>query len=233
MQSSLLQIDNRTVANVAGPFATADGSVDFSGPLGPLTVGSHSYQIIAIDGAGIGSTLNNTFNITSTAPIISQVAISQPTARITWNVSGLNPIASSTLQIDKTTVLNVLGPLASPTGGVNFSAPLGTLSVGTHTYLITATDTLGNVSTSSNNFTITATPGSGPTINLVTVSQSLGVITWKAVDPTGVRQLDVVHRRNGRFRSDGAIPVAIRRVFLGTAWQPIGRHAHAENNRDR
>ncbi len=115
------------------------------------------------------------------------MAISQPTARFTWNVSGLNPIASSTLQIDKTTVLNVLGPLASPTGGVNFSAPLGTLSVGTHTYLITATDTLGNVSTSSNNFTITATPGSGPTINLVTVSQSLGVITWQAVDPTGVR----------------------------------------------
>ncbi|MFZ1935319.1 MAG: hypothetical protein WCB27_02620 [Thermoguttaceae bacterium] len=184
--SSALQIDGLSVSNVAGPFTTANGSVNFFGPLGALGGGLHSYTITATDKAGNVSTISNTFNVNATGPVISQVAISQPTNKITWNVSDLTPIANSTLQIDGTTVLNVSGPFPAATGGENFSAPLGSLSIGTHTYFITATDMANNTSSSTASFSITATPGSGPTISQVVVSEATGRVSWNAVDPSGV-----------------------------------------------
>ena len=50
------------------------------------------------------------------------------------------------------TLSNVAGPFTAPSG-VNFSAPVGSLSGGSHNYRITATDTSGNLSSLSGSFT--------------------------------------------------------------------------------
>ncbi len=183
--SSTLQIDGTAIPNVSGPFAASNGGVNFSAPLGTLTASTHSFAIKATDRAGNTLTSTGTFTI-SAGPIISNVAVSQSTGRISWNVSGMNPVASSTLAIDGTPVSNLSGPFVSPSGGVNFSGPLGTLSVGSHTYLITAIDTAHNVSTSTATFNITSTTSSGPTISQVVVSQSTGRVSWNVVDASGV-----------------------------------------------
>ena len=86
------------------------------------------------------------------------------------------------------TVSNVGGPYAAASG-VNFSASYGTLAAGSHAYIITATDKLGNVSTLNGTFTLRAHRRHnrpGPTIGSVAVSQANGKISWNAVDSDGV-----------------------------------------------
>ena len=45
---------------------------------------------------------------------------------------------------------------------MNFSGQFGTLAAGNHTYVITATDKLGNASTSSGQFTVAASSAQRP-----------------------------------------------------------------------
>ena len=94
------------------------------------------------------------------------------------------------LTIDGASVSKVYGPYAAASG-VNFSGQFGTLAAGNHTYVITATDKLGNASTSSGQFTVAGTAGagttnSGPTIGGVYVLSASGVMSWNAVDADGV-----------------------------------------------
>jgi hypothetical protein len=182
--STTLQIDG-TALPVSGPFAASSGGANFSGPLGSLTPGSHSFTITAIDTVGNTSTNTGTFTINA-GPIISKVAVSQSSGRISWNLAGINRVATTTLQIDGTLVPSLSGPFASSSGGVNFSGPLGSPSVGSHTYLITAIDTANNVSTSTAAFNITASTSSGPTISQVAVSQTTGRVSWNVLDSSGV-----------------------------------------------
>ena len=100
--------------------------------------------------------------------MISQVVVSQAKGKISWNVFDPNGIAGSTLQIDGVAVANVTGPFTAASG-VNFSAALGSLAVGSHTYRITATDTLGRQSAVLANFNLTAatTAAAGATQNSV------------------------------------------------------------------
>ena len=86
--------------------------------------------------------------------MISQVAIAQANGRISWNVFDPNGVAGATLQIDGVNVANVIGPFTA-SSGVNFSAPLGSLAAGAHTYRITATDNLGRQSSLLANFNLT------------------------------------------------------------------------------
>jgi large repetitive protein len=184
---STLRIDGVTVPNVGGPFANPSGGVNFSAPLGSLTGGQHTYVITATDTINNSSTATNTFNINATGPVIGQVGISQASGRISWNVSGVLSVAASSLLIDGKSVSPISGPFTAPSGGFNFSAPLGTLSVGSHTYRITVTDSFNNSSTATASFDIgSPTPGTGPTISQVVVSQLTGRISWNAADPDGV-----------------------------------------------
>jgi hypothetical protein len=185
--SATLQIDGTLVVGVVGPFSAASG-VNFSAALPALAVGAHSYKIIATDGAGNQSTTTASFSISnvSSGPAISQVGVSEARARISWNALSAHGVASSTVTIDGGAASSISGPFAVASG-VNFSAPLGQLAAGVHAYTITATDSLGNVSTSSDSFTLTNPTATGPTISQVTVSQAKRKISWNAVDSAGVR----------------------------------------------
>ncbi len=155
--ASTISIDGFPVSNVSGPF-TASSGVNFSAPLDSLLAGTHTYSITGFDGLGSQETITSTFTLTATTtydPMISQVAIAQARGRISWNVLSPNTIVSSTLQIDGITVANVSGPFTA-SSGVNFSAALGALAAGNHTYRITATDNLGRQSAALANFNLTA-----------------------------------------------------------------------------
>ncbi len=153
---STVSIDGFPVANVSGPFTAASG-VNFSAPLDSLLAGLHTYSITAFSGLGSQATTGGTFTLAATTtydPMISQVVVSSATGRMSWNVLGPNAIAGSTLQIDGVTAANVAGPFTAASG-VNFSGPLGSVAVGSHSYRITATDTLGRQSAVAGNFDFT------------------------------------------------------------------------------
>jgi hypothetical protein len=156
--SSALTIDGKVVSGVAGPFAAASG-VNFSAALGSLAPGNHAYVITATDKAGHSSTISANFTIVAlpaaSGPTIGQVAVSQTRGRISWNAVDSAGVAGSTLAIDGTVVSNVAGPFAAASG-VNFSASLGSLASGNHTYKITATDRAGNTSTLTGSFALEA-----------------------------------------------------------------------------
>jgi hypothetical protein len=182
--SSTIAIDGKTLG-VSGPF-TASSGVNFSASLPTLTTGDHAYTITATDKAGNVSTLSGSFAWTapvSSGPAISQVAVSETKDRISWNVFDADGVAGSTVAIDGKTASSISGPYAA-SSGVNYSAPLGTLATGQHSYTITATDRAGNVSTLNGNFVLQNQ--TGPTISQVAVSQTKGRISWNAFDTQGV-----------------------------------------------
>lgn len=183
--SSTLQVDSISPA-VSGPFA-ADSGVNFSASYGSLGTGTHNYVITAIDKAGNQSTFKSSFSITSTSagPVISQVGISQASARISWNVGGQNAVATSNLLIDGSAVA-ASGPFTSSSGGVNFSASIASLSAGTHTYKITAADVAGNSSTITADFQVDSSSG-GPTISQIGISQTSGRVSWNVLSTSGVK----------------------------------------------
>ena len=111
--SSGLQIDGVSVA-VAGPFAASNGGVNYSASFSQLSKGQHTYLISASDTAGNSSSATGQFNVAG--PVISQVAVSQSSGRITWNVVSPNTVTSTTLQIDATTISNVSGPFTASSG---------------------------------------------------------------------------------------------------------------------
>jgi large repetitive protein len=122
----------------------------------------------------------------STGPTISQVVIPQTAGTMSWSVSGPTPVATSTLVIDGTTVSGVTGPVANSSGGVTFSASINSLATGVHSYIITATDTVGNTSTSTSTFKFTNGVSSTPTIGSIVVSQSSGRVSWNVLDSTAI-----------------------------------------------
>ena len=78
-------------------------------------------------------------------------------------------MASTTLTIDGAGV-RVSGPYAAASG-YNFSAALGSLATGSHTYVISATDNSGRYSQFSGVFQVT---NPGPTISQMGVSVARG-----------------------------------------------------------
>ncbi len=167
---STLAIDGVPVSNVSGPFTAASG-VNFSAPLDSLLAGPHTYSITAFSNIDGESTISGAFNLSGTTtfdPMISQVVVSQARGRISWNVFDPNGVTGTTLQIDGATVANIAGPFTAASG-VNFSAALGSLAIGSHSYRITATDALGRQSLVLANFSLTAatTAAAGATQNSV------------------------------------------------------------------
>ena len=104
---------------------------------------------------------------------------------ITWNAPDSDGVASASLTVDGANVSKVYGPYTAASG-VNFGADYGTLTAGTHNYVITATDKAGNSSTYNGTFNVAAPINSGPTIGGVTIVTASNVMTWNAQDPDGV-----------------------------------------------
>jgi large repetitive protein len=185
--SSTLSIDGTAVSGVLGPF-TAPSGVNFSAPLGSLADGLHLYTITAVNGAGLSSTLSDSFIIGTAVgpgPTISQATVTVATDTIAWTATDPDGVVSSTLAIDGNSITPVIGPVGTPTTA-NFSASLGVLSVGSYTYTLTATDTLNNTTTRSGVFTLDSKAGIGPTISPPVVSEARARMSWNALDSTGV-----------------------------------------------
>jgi hypothetical protein len=147
---SSVKIDGTTVDKLFGPI-TADSGVNYYANFGALSVGKHTYKIAATDDENNVSTLSGTFTVVKAGPTIS-VVVSQADDTITWNAYDINGVKSSSIIIDGKKV-TTHGPTTAKSG-VNYYASFDTLSVGKHTYKITATDNAGNVSTKTGTFTM-------------------------------------------------------------------------------
>ena len=120
------------------------------------------------------STFSENFDITGATadppPVISNIIVSGPSDTMTWNVADSPGVASSTL---RSTAIRWRSPVPSGTPTTaDFSASLGLLNAGPHSFTITATDTLANVSTLTATFTLATQTSVGPTIQNVVVSES-------------------------------------------------------------
>lgn len=174
--SSSLTVDGTPVTRLYGPYTVAPG-LNYAAVYGALSSGSHTYTIAATDAAGDQSQLTGTFTVAG--PTITRVVVSAAQGLVTWIAAAASGVASSTLTVDGTAVGSLFGPVAVPPGlayAGNFAVP----SSGSHTYVITATDSAGNWSQFTGTFAV------GPTIARVAVSTAQGAITWIAADPAGV-----------------------------------------------
>ena len=128
-----------------------------------LAPGDHTFVIQATDSAATPATsqYTGTFTIVAAAnsnsgPTIRNVVASTAKSVITWNASDPDGVASIRLMIDGAAVSGVGGPQQGCLRCANYSWSFGSLTVGTHKYVIRATDRTGKVSTSSGSFTARA-----------------------------------------------------------------------------
>ena len=153
---------------------TADGTT-----VGPY----YTSQLVTIRGTGSqGGGVQST-----SGPTIGSVAVSLAKGFLSWNAIDAAGVAGGQVSIDGQTLAQsaIYGPYAAA-AGVNFAGMFGTLSAGVHSYLITATDLLGNTSTQSGTIVVPAASASGPTISAVTFNLAGGLMTWNEADPAGV-----------------------------------------------
>ena len=131
---------------------------------------------------------------TASGPTIGNVVVVPTKGYMSWNVQDPDGVSGASLTVDGVNVPRVNGPYrASP--GVNFSGIYGSLSVGTHTYVITATDSLGNPSKKTGTFETVAIVG--PTVGSVVVVADKGLMSWKrGFDRSGRRDARC-QRRSG------------------------------------
>ena len=156
--SSILDIDGTelTIGSVVGTKYLAS----YTAQLGSLPTGTCCYTITAVDVNYVAVTASNTFIVTasvSNGPTIANivVAASASTPVITWNVSDAIGISSSSITVDGTS-LPVCGPYGTAYNA-NYAGLLGSVSPGSHTYVITATDSSGVSSTSTGTFAVSGT----------------------------------------------------------------------------
>ncbi len=126
----------------------------------------------------------------ASGPTISSVqfALSGNPPVVTWAAADPNGLGAMTLQVDGKTMTTIYGPYGTKTAA-DYAGALGTLAAGTHTFVITATNTAGTpvTSTYSGSFTVSAS-STGATISNVVVALNISqpVITWSAADTAGI-----------------------------------------------
>ena len=163
--STTITVDGRKV-QVYGPYGSKTHA-NYAAALAGLKLspGDHSFVIQATDSAAkpVTTKYNGTFTVvgttnggtTNSGPTIRNVVASTAKSVITWNASDPDGVASIRLMIDGAAVSGVGGPYKAASGA-NYSWSFGSLSVGTHKYVIRATDRTGKVSTSSGSFAVSA-----------------------------------------------------------------------------
>ena len=109
------------------------------------------------------------------------MAVSLAKSRISWNAADSNGVTKVGLKIDGKVVSQINGPYAAASG-VNYFAKLGSLMVGKHAYIITATDKYGKASTLNGSFTMTAPPK----ISGVVTGVANRLLSWKVAAAAGL-----------------------------------------------
>jgi hypothetical protein len=201
-----LKIDGVSVAQINGPYKATSG-LNYSGAIGALAAGNHKYVITATDNAGHSSSFSGSFDVVAVAndgPAIGSVVVSTAKKVISWNAADADGVAACSFKIDNVTVAHVNGPYKAASGA-NYSAALGTLAAGNHTYVIAATDKAGHSSSCSGSFDVVAVANDGPTIASVVVSEARKVISWNAADGVAACSLKIdgvtVARVNGPYKA--------------------------------
>jgi hypothetical protein len=150
--TTALTIDGVAATSISGPYATSSG-VNYAGTFGSLASGHHTYVITATDSAGRWSQYSGTFVVSNPGPTIGKVAVAAAKGYLTWNAADSDGVASTSLIIDGVDVTQILGPYKAASG-VNFEGVFGKLAKGSHTYVISATDSLGDGSQYSGTFVV-------------------------------------------------------------------------------
>ncbi len=179
---SSLKIDGVNVSQVHGPYAATSG-VNYSGAIGTLPAGSHQYVITATDKAGHSSSYFGSFDVVAAVnngPTIGSVVVSAAKRVISWNAADADGVAGCSLAIDGVNVSQIRGPYAAVIG-VNFSAAIGGLAVGAHTYVITARDKAGNSSSVTGTFSVSGAARSAPSATSLASDAVLGALAETAV----------------------------------------------------
>jgi predicted outer membrane repeat protein len=163
-------------AAINGPYE----NLYYSCQIEKWAAGIHSYTITSTDSLGDSTVYAGTFTVVApvTPPAITSVVVaeSRPPRSgsftpneplvITWSATCSLPITSQTVTVDG---LNMV-PINGPYSGQYYSCQIGTWAVGSHSYTITSTDSLGDSSTSSGTFTVVAV--APPTISSVVVAEA-------------------------------------------------------------
>jgi hypothetical protein len=181
--AATLTIDGGAVTSISGPWDAASG-VNFQGTFGALSSGNHTYKIAVTSRAGLTTESVGAFAVSG--PSIGKIVVSTATGWLTWNAASSNGVASSTVTIDGVGA-NVAGAYMAASG-CNYSAALGSLTTGSHTYVISATDNSGRFSQYSGVFQVANPP---PVISKVAVSIAKGLLTWNTYDTDGVAAVSV------------------------------------------
>ncbi len=134
--------DNIAIATqTCGLDSGANTACTTSFATGALTAGSHTITVIATDTSGNVTTQTATIVVDQTAPSISISGLTSPT-RFTTSQTATITRSDNVAIASQTCRLNSGTPLACTT-----SFATGTLTVGTNTITVVATDTSGNVTT--------------------------------------------------------------------------------------
>jgi large repetitive protein len=174
ISASTLAIDSVSVSNISGPYDATSG-VNYLGTFGTLASGNHTYTITATSRAGVTTKTIGVFAVSG--PSIGNIVVSTSTGYITWNAASSVGIASSSLTIDGDG-MEIYGAYAA-SSGTNFSSALGSLSSGSHTYVISAIDSYGRYAKYSGMFKVT---NLSPIISKAAVSVAKKTISWNVYD---------------------------------------------------
>jgi hypothetical protein len=137
----------------------------------PAADGLYNVAIAVIDVAGNTSALMRTIRLDRTAPVIT-ASLPAPTNGTFYDVGKKITLTYGATDVDNATTTVMIDGKVTVVGGV---IDIDTLTAGTHTIVITATDGLGNTSTKTLTFTIHATISG--LINAVNDGAARGLIT--------------------------------------------------------
>ena len=187
-----MTVDGRAIAPIDGPY----GGLYYSCPIGAWSAGTHTYAITST-GGGTSSTVSSTFNVAASAAVpvtIDSIVVAEAsTARdgtldsseplkITWAASSSGGIATQAITIDGRSVTPINGPYS----GLYYSCQIGAWSAGTHTYVITASNSTGFTSNSSGTFTVVA---AASTAGLEATIDTRGLLATEKRPPIAIERL--------------------------------------------
>ena len=135
-----------TVAGMTGsgtvtasiPAGVAHDALGYANTQSPVSDNSVTYHV---QGETTGPTISRIAVVEASGPRDGVLTTSE-SLFLSFNALDPNGVVGGTLQVDDNNVAPVYGPYTAASG-VNFGVIMGTLSAGTHNYIITATDKAG------------------------------------------------------------------------------------------
>ena len=183
-----LCIDNYHYAQIIGePVSTSEGLYEYTTEYGPLSAGSHSFEIYYTSASHNFASFRGRFDVTEAvlaAPIISNVVVAEAGAdsdldgalestdklMITWSAVGEGGISAKSLTVDGESVAQINGP-----DGMDYSGVFGPLAAGDHQFTITVADANGVETEYSGTFNVaTASPVATDVSNVVVAEAGTG-----------------------------------------------------------